>query len=135
VGGQTSPAKDRKSSKKAGGSPDTLNQDGTSVTECDLTQYALRAGFVQKFEILGLANLLHLQTEIKRQKSKLFPKSKAPDNARGAGAGDNTVEETGEDINDDWILDEIMKSDFVSQPEFDCLMTRLQQYSVSRLSQ
>ena len=112
------------------------------------TRKALQAGFVQKFEILGLLNLLHLQTKIHRLKTKIFPALKARyfpkvdvvQEKSGASGGDNVDTESGgtggDEPVDAWIL-KIFERDKDLPPdlsgELHSLMNLLNEYSESRL--
>ena len=112
------------------------------------TRKALQAGFVQKFEILGLLNLLHLQTKIHRLKTKIspalkalyFPKVDVVQEKSGASGGGNVDTESGgtggDEPVDAWIL-KIFERDKDLPPdlsaELHSLMNRLNEYSESRL--
>jgi hypothetical protein len=112
------------------------------------TRKALQAGFVQKFEILGLLNLLHLQTKIHRLKTEIFPALKAryfPEGdvvqeKSGASGGDNVDTESGGTGDDEpvdaWILKIFERDRDHSrelQGELHSLMNLLNEYSESRL--
>jgi len=112
---EAGPARDRSSHEIAGSAE---SRDRYGLTRIDSrAKYALQAGYVPRFEILGLANLLFLQTKImgaeeiiKRKFSRRFNEDAVNDR--------------------EWILNKILLDGSGQDPELEDLMRDLQKYSV-----
>ena len=114
---EAGPARDGSSHETAGGAE---SRDRYGPTRIDRrAKYALQAGYVPRFEILGLANLLFLQTKIMGAE-EIFER-------KFSGRFNEDA------VNDrEWILDKILLDGSGQEPELETLMKDLQKYSVYR---